>query len=133
MALRLRFPREFQGRSIRMEDGLTFKIFRQMRLKTRNQSAAGSILIVRFQFKRFGHKANMLLSRIPILLIAGFPGFRYKIWMIDWETDYWQGIYEFANTAAIDKYRKSFVLGMMNKRVIPVTISYQTLPEKDMI
>jgi len=73
----------------------------------------------------------MLLSRIPILLIVGFPGFGYKIWMIDWETNYWQGIYEFDNTAAIDQYKKSFVLGMMNKRAISDTISYHVLPDTD--
>ena len=101
-----------------MDDGLEFKIFRHMHLKSNSQNKIGSILIVRFKFKKYGHKTNIKLSRIPILMIAGFPGFRDKIWMIDWKKDYWQGIYQWKDVEAIEKYKKSFVLCIMNKRSI---------------
>ena len=102
-----------------------------MHLKSSSQSETGSIFIVRFKFKKFSHNANIRLSRIPILLIAGFPGFRDKLWMIDWKTGYWQGIYQWENPEAIEKYKKSFVLGMMNKRAIEHSISYDIINDRN--
>jgi hypothetical protein len=125
----LRFPQKFRDATVGMEDGIAFKIFRHMSLSTKKRSPAESILIVRFKFKRFSHEKNIKLSRIPILMIAGFPGFRDKLWMIDWETDYWQGIYQWDDPDAIERYKKSFVLGIMNKRAIADTISYRIIPD----
>ncbi len=129
ITFRLRFPHDFKDKTIRMEDGLQFKIFRQMQLKTKNHVTPGTILVVRFRFKKYSHERNMRLSRIPILLIAGFPGFRYKMWMIDWETGFWQGVYEFEDSVAIEKYRKSFVLGLMNRRAADNTVTYHIIPD----
>lgn len=129
--LRLKFPKQYCEKTIKMDDGITFKIFRHMHLKTSNTKSTGSIFIARFKFRKFRHKTNIRLSRIPILMIAGFPGFRDKIWMIDHETDYWQGIYQFRNMEAIEKYKKSFVLAVMNKRAIRETLSYHILPDKN--
>ena len=114
-----------------MDDGLEFKIFRHMRLESKDQSEIGSIFIVRFKFKKFSHKTNVRMSRIPILLIAGFPGFRDKLWMIDWKTDYWQCIYQWKDVETIENYKKSFVLGIMNKRSINATISYRVINDKN--
>jgi hypothetical protein len=102
-----------------------------MHLKSSNQSENGSIFIVRFKFKKFSHNTNIRLSRIPILLIAGFPGFRDKLWMIDWKSGYWQGMYCWEIVEAIEKYKKSFVLGMMNKRAIDQSISYEIIKDKN--
>ena len=123
----LRFPSNYNNKIVRMDDGKEFKIFRHMHLKSNRISKNESIFIVRFKFRKFSHKANIRLSRIPILLIAGFPGFRDKFWMIDWNTDYWQGIYQWENDEAIEKYKESFVLGMMNKRASEQSISYNII------
>ena len=128
---RIHFPSDFKDKTVRMEDGLEFKIFRHMHIKSGSQTKTGSILIVRFKFKKFSHKANIRLSRIPILLIAGFPGFRDKLWMIDWKTDYWQGIYYWETVDAIEKYKKSFVLGIMNKRADDHSISYEIIKNRN--
>lgn len=127
----LRFPQKFRDRNVRMEDGIAFKIFRHMSLMTKKRSTAESIFIVRFKFKKFSHDNNIKLSMIPILMIAGFPGFKEKLWMIDWETDYWQGIYQWDDLDAIEKYKKSFVLKIMNKRACDNTISYRIIPGKN--
>ncbi|MFX0138584.1 MAG: hypothetical protein ACFFDN_33380, partial [Candidatus Hodarchaeota archaeon] len=105
ITLKLKFPKKYYDKNIRMEDGLEFKIFRHMSLRPKHQTSNGSILIVRFKFKKLSHKSNIRMSRIPILLIAGFPGFRDKLWMIDWKTDYWQGIYQWEDVEAIEKYK----------------------------
>lgn len=127
----LQFPQKYINSNVQMEDGLEFKIFRHMSLKAKNHPATGSIFIVRFKFERFSHKTNKRMSKIPLLLIAGFPGFRDKLWMIDWKTDYWQGLYQWEDVNAIEKYKKSFVLGIMNKRAIDQTISYHVIPDQN--
>ena len=129
--LRLSFPKIYLDKGIKMEDGLKFQIFRHMKLKVKNESDKKSIFIVRFKFKKFSHKANIRLSIIPIMLIAGFPGFRDKLWMIDYETDYWQGLYQWETEESIKKYQNSFVLGLMNKRSDASTLEYKIIPKKD--
>jgi len=127
---KLQFPSTYTNKIVRTDDGKEFKIFRHMHLKSSGQSENPSIFIVRFRFKKFSHNTNIRLSRIPIPLIAGFPGFRDKLWMIDWNTDYWQGIYQWKNIEAIENYKKSFVLGMMNKRAIDKSISYEIIKDE---
>ena len=63
-------------------------------------------------------------------MIAGFPGFSDKLWMIDRETGYWQGIYQFDDTETIELYKRSFVLGIMNKRAIEDTVVYQVFSDE---
>jgi hypothetical protein len=126
---KLQFPSTYTNKIVRTDDGKEFKIFRHMHLKSSSQPEAGSIFIVRFKFKKFSNSANIRLSRIPILLIAGFPGFRDKLWMIDWKTDYWQGLYQWENVEAIEEYKKSFVLGIMNKRAIDKSMSYEIIKD----
>ena len=129
VSFKLRFPKKYYNKNVLMEDGIKFKIFRHMKLKQNKNTAVGSIFIVRFKFKKYGHAKNIKLSRIPIPLIAGFPGFRDKLWMIDWETGYWQGLYQWESVEAIEKYKKSFVLRIMNKRSNKDTLSYKTISD----
>ena len=128
---KLQFPSTYTNKIVRTDDGKEFKIFRHMHLKSNGQSENNAIFIVRFKFKKFSHNTNIRLSRIPILLIAGFPGFRDKLWMIDRKTDYWQGIYQWKNLEAIENYKKSFVLGLMNKRAIHDSISYNIIKDRN--
>lgn len=131
ITFKLQFPKTYQNKIVRMNDGIEFKIFRHMHLKSTYLSEVGSILIVRFKFKKFSHKTNIKMSRIPILLIAGSHGFRDKVWMIDWRTGFWQGVYLWKDGEAIENYKKSFVLGIMNKRSIDDTIQYNIVPNKN--
>jgi len=127
---KLQFPSNYNNKVVRAEDGKEFTIFRHMHLKSSSQPETGSLFIVRFKFKKFSHKTNIRLSRIPIPLIAGHLGFRDKLWMIDWNTNYWQGIYQWENFEAIKSYKKSFVLGLMNKRAIDNSISYEIIKDE---
>ncbi|MEJ2103663.1 MAG: hypothetical protein P8X47_03685 [Ignavibacteriaceae bacterium] len=128
---KLHFPSNYNNQIVRMDNGKEFGIFRHMHLKSGHQPEVGSIFIVRFKFKKFSHGTNIRLSRIPILLIAGFPGFRDKLWMIDWKTDYWQGLYQWENVETIEEYKKSFVLRMMNRRAIAKSISYEIIKDRN--
>ena len=125
----LQFPKYYCGKTVQMEDGLKLKIFRHMKDISKNPAENGSILIIRFQFNKFSHSTNIKASKIPIPLIGGFKGFGDKLWMIDWENGYWQGIYQWDNEITIERYKKSFVLNIMNKRAEESSISYNILPD----
>lgn len=125
---KIKFSTQYIDKWICMEDLIEFKVFRHMKLINRNNTAMGSIFIVRFKFKSLTHEANKKVSKIPIPLIGGFKGFRDKIWMIDENTGYWQGIYQFDSMNSIERYKKSFVLGIMNKRAIDSSLVYWVVP-----
>lgn len=128
IAGKIRFPKEYNDKWIQMDDGLRFKIFRHMTRVLKGDTETGSIFIVRFRFKRLTHEANKKASSIPIPLIGGFTGFRDKIWMIDWDTGYWQGIYQWDDMYSIEKYKASLVLRIMNRRADESSLTYRVIP-----
>jgi hypothetical protein len=114
-----------------MKDGHRFEVFRHVRRvpsadETCTDTAA--LLIVRFTFARLSQRANRLASLLPIPAIAGFPGFRHKVWMVDGESGCWQGVYEWADERAANAYQRSFVLGVMNRRAKPSSLTIELLP-----
>ncbi len=125
---KIKFPKKYTEKWLQMDDGLRFQVFRHMKCSNKEFGEKGSIFIVRFKFKKFSHRVNKKASRIPIPLIGGFKGFRDKLWMIDWDTGYWQGVYQWNDESAIELYRKSFVLGIMNNRAIESSLTYWVIP-----
>jgi hypothetical protein len=121
----LRFERRYLGRVFVMEDGQRFRVFRHLSFRGGRTEAQVSpaVFVVRFKFARFSQGLNRLLSLIPVPLIGGYPGFRNKLWMVQEETGFWQGVYEWESTEAVETYRRSFVLGVMNRRAEPGSIS----------
>ncbi len=91
-----------------------------------------TVFKVRFKFAKLSHKTNKLTSLIPIPLIITSPGFKDKVWMINGDTDYWQGIYQWESESDVENYKKSFVLGVMNKRTVPNTIAYEIIPNTNL-
>ena len=124
---RARFPKTFKGQTIQMDDGKRFTIFRHAHRK--NQCANPAVLVVRFRFEKYSEKTNRRLSKIPIPLIVGFPGFCDKVWM-SCEDGYWQGVYQWESPAAVDSYKRSFVLSIMNRRAAKNTVTMTTIPGK---
>lgn len=125
---RIRFRSEYTGRVLTADDRISFTIFRHMRVRT-PEAPNPALLVVRFRFARLSHAANKRASRIPIPLIAGFPGFRQKLWMIDEKSGYWQGLYEWRDRESLKNYLGSFVLGLMNRRAEQDSVSYEILPD----
>jgi hypothetical protein len=106
-----------------MDDGQVFSIFRHVsKYPVRNDEQAVTF-IVRFKFARLSHNANRFASIIPMFLITGFPGFQTKIYAVNKENGYWQGMYQWKTHNHLEEYLKSFVYRMMNKRAITETIS----------
>jgi len=106
-----------------VKDGQEYDIFRHITDSARNKSKIGTIFIVSFKFARLSHKANKIASIIPMLLITGFPGFNTKIYAVNYETGYWQGLYQWESKQALEEYKRSFVFRMMNKRTISNSLS----------
>lgn len=128
---RIRFLKTYQGKTIQMEDGKRFVVFRHVHRKSKHRDSEGpaAVMVVRFRFARFSQKANRRLSMIPIPLIVGYPGFRDKVWMVNENDGYWQGVYQWESEAAIDSYKRSFVLGVMNRRAVADSVTISTVPD----
>jgi hypothetical protein len=123
---RLRMSREFVGRETVTEDGQVFTIFRQITNRKAAYSDRRITFIVRFKFARLSHKANKVASIIPMLLIAGFPGFVQKAYAVNKENGYWQGMYEWKSAKHLDAYKQSLVFRMMNKRALEGSVQSNT-------
>ena len=121
---RLKYSKEYVGATLKMENGEGYRIFRHIRLVPQSQNEKGSVFIVNFKFARLSQKANRFVSQIPMLLITGFPGFRVKMYAVNQENGYWLGLYQWESKQALDAYKQSLVLRMMNSRAIDGSVTY---------
>lgn len=130
MSWRIRRRKLFVGKTIQMEDGKQFVVFRHIyrKCRQRNESDGSVVMVVRFRFARFSQIANRRLSLIPVPMIAGYPGFHDKVWMFNENDGYWQGVYQWESEAAVDSYKHSFVLGIMNRRAAEGTLTISAIP-----
>lgn len=126
---RLKYSNDYVGTTIKMENGETYSIFRHIRSWPQSHDEQGSVFIVNFRFARLSQKANRFVSQVPMLLITGFPGFRVKMYAMNQENGYWLGIYQWESKHALDAYKQSFVLRMMNSRAIDGSVAYHELDQ----
>ena len=125
---RLGISREFVGRRIVNDDGQVFTIFRHIKKRKASITEHRTVFVVRFKFARLSFKANKLASMIPMLLIAGYPGFVQKVYSVNRENGYWQGMYEWESARHLEAYWLSFVYRMMNKRALKGSVQSYTIP-----
>ena len=130
---RLRYSKQYLGNSVKMEDGREFTIFRHITTYPLKEREKTTVFIVSFKFARLSHKVNKIASIIPMLLITGFPGFNTKMYAVNNETGYWQGMYQWKSKQALKEYKKSFVYKMMNKRAIKGTLSSMEFDNQQLI
>ena len=120
---KLRFSKRYFNNTVKMENGKRFVIFRHITTHPLKPVDGECVFIVSFKFARLSHKANKLTSIIPMLMIAGFPGFVTKMYAINSDDGYWQGMYQWKTINHLEEYKKSFVFRMMNKRAIQNSIN----------
>ena len=108
---------------IRADEGKVFRVFRHIRLKDIKQQDTACVFLVSFKFAHLSHSVNKLTSIIPMLIIAGTPGFITKIYAVDTAEGYWQGMYQWNSVENLNEYKRSLVFRMMNKRAIPGSLS----------
>ena len=124
---RLKYSKEYVGATLKMENGEAYHIFRHVKLIPQFPDEKGTVFIVNFKFARFSHNVNRFISQFPMLLITGFSGFRVKMYAVNQQTGYWLGIYKWESKKALDAYKKSFVLRIMNSRAIDGSVTYHEL------
>lgn len=83
---KLRLSKQFIGRTIKMQDGHEFTIFRHITIHPVQESTSTTSFIVSFKFSRLSHKTNRIVSILPMLLITGFPGFDVKMYGVNKST-----------------------------------------------
>ena len=120
---KLRLTDLYLDKTVLMKDNSKYKIFRHITIKDVERDAESTVFIVSFKFARLSHKANKKASIIPMLLITGCPGFVKKIYAVNPENGYWQGMYQWKSLKYLEEYKKSFVFRMMNERAIPGSIN----------
>jgi hypothetical protein len=120
---KLRLSNHYREDTVKMEDGQEFTIFRHITIYPMKNIDQAITFIVRFKFARLSHNANRIASIIPMLLITGFPGFQVKMYAVNKENGFWQGMYQWKTRKHLEEYLKSFVYKMMNKRAMKETIN----------
>lgn len=130
---RLNLRNEFVNDRIIMDNESTYQIFRHIAVKESNSCNPSHIVfIVSFKFAHLSHKANRIASIVPMLLIAGFPGFVKKIYAVNHENGYWQGMYQWASLESLEEYKNSFIFRIMNKRAKQESISLAQFENQDL-
>ena len=119
---KLKLSKHYLKDTVKMEDGQHYTIFRHITVFPLEDTEQAVTFIVRFKFARLSHNANLYASIIPMLLITGFPGFQTKMYAVNKENGYWQGMYQWKSLEYLEEYKRSFVYKVMNKRAIPKTI-----------
>ena len=115
---RLKLQRNNLGLNVSAGNPDIYAIFRNISIVPIHHSKDNCVFIVSFKFARLTHKANKIASIIPMLLIAGYPGFMQKIYALNPKNGYWQGLYQWKSIHHLEAYKKSFVFGMMNERAL---------------
>ena len=130
---RLRLPKTYVGHIIRMEDGEQYSVFRHIQIYPEKDVDAPVTFIVSFKFSRFSYNTNRIISIIPMLLITGFPGFHTKMYGVNMENGYWQGMYQWESEKALEDYKLSLVYRMMNRRAVDDSISSKKFPRMKLL
>jgi len=131
---RVHFPEDYVGKVIEMKDGQNYRIFRRLQIdgKSGNHNDK-TIFKVKFRFRNLSPEANKRLSIIPAPFLMGMKGFREKIWTINEKTNEFQGIYQWSSRETAKRYPETFIFRLMTKRAAPGTVSYEILPDADIV
>ena len=127
---RVHFPKENLGKTLVMENGQKFSVFRTLTVSGKNAEAKSlAVFRVRFKFSGLSPQVNKRLSMIPAPFLMGMKGFREKNWMMDEDSGYFQGVYQWESKELAEAYPSSFIFKLMTKRAAPGTVSYEIMPD----
>jgi hypothetical protein len=113
------------GRTLTMEDGEEFTIFRHVRITASGEPAG--VFIVRFTPARMSVRQNIRFSLLPMIPLLGMHGFREKYWCVNEQTGMCQGVYAWQTRADAEAYARSLALRFMTNRSLPGTVSYRLI------
>jgi len=126
------FPKDRLGSTISMGDGQEFTIFREVKISGKstveNWDYQPAVFRVRFLLSGMKVEDNKRFSWIPVPFFVGLPGFQAKIWSINYQNNYFQGIYQWDSLEHAQQYSKSFAYRFMSNRSIEGSVSFEILP-----
>ena len=126
---RVHFVKVFAGKIIKMEDGTTFQVIRDLKIDQEiKHDKSVAVFKVRFKFSGLPLRINKRLSMFPTPFLIAKPGFIEKIWTFS-EDETFQGIYQFTSKEEAEAYPSSFIFKLMTKRSAEGTLTYEILPD----
>lgn len=130
---KLAISNRYNNTLLQTDEGKVFEIFRYISLKTSEENKHGSVFLVSFKFSSLSFRANKFTSIIPMLIIAGTPGFITKIYSVCPDDGYWLGMYQWESPEKLTKYKSSFVFKMMKRRAITDSLSTVEITDKSLM
>jgi hypothetical protein len=124
---RVRFLRDDIGRTLTMEDGAQFTVFRHVKVAAAGQPAG--VFIVRFTPAHMSVRQNIRFSLLPMVPLLGLHGFREKYWCVNEQTGECQGLYAWQSVADAKAYAGSVALRFMTGRSLPGSVSHLILDQ----
>lgn len=125
-------PKGRLGSTISLGDGQEFTIFREVKIRGKstveNSDYQPAVFRVRFLLSGMKVENNKRFSWIPVPFFVGLPGFQAKIWSINYQNNYFQGIYQWDSLEHAQQYSKSFAYRFMSNRSIEGSVSFEIIP-----
>jgi hypothetical protein len=84
--------------------------------------------MVRFRLSGMNVENNKRFSWLPVPFFIGLPGLRSKLWTINHQNNYFQGIYQWENEEYARKYSQSFAYSFMSRRSVKGSVSFKIIP-----
>lgn len=123
---KIHFPKEKIGKVIVTEDWQEFTIFREVIIDKKIDKSA--VFKVKFLLSGMKPENNIRFSWLPVPFFIGLQGFQAKVWTLNYENNYFQGIYQWKNEKYAKKYSKSFAYRFMSSRSVQGTVSFEIIP-----
>ncbi len=129
---RVSFPKDRVGQTIIRDDGVKFRIFREIQVQPKkgNPEIPDGVFQVWFWTKAPTEK-TIKLSRMTLFGFLGLPGFRSKLWLINDETKEFGGIYEWNSVEEADNYDKSYAMKFSRWRSVTGKFRTVVFPQSD--
>lgn len=131
LTLRVKFLGEDVNRTITMEDGQAFRIFRHVSIRTARGKPPEGVFIVRFKPNGMTIRQNIRFSLLPMMIIIGFHGFREKYWCVNDQNGLCQGVYLWQTVEDAENYSKSIAMRFMTSRSEPNSVRARVLDQRD--
>ncbi len=119
-----RYPSERVGTTITLEDGHSYRIFREIVMKNDPPQATGGVFRVWF-YAVTSPRQTMIMSLATKLFFVGMPGFRGKMWLLNDKTNEFGGIYQFDTVENARGYAESFAMELSKRRSHPGKFSIE--------
>lgn len=126
------FPKHSLNQILRLENGRSYRVFRQIILRPLPGDPANPQGIFRVWFhSRSSTRFTILYSWLMIPIFAGMPGFRLKFWLVDDASGDFGGIYEWNSLEDAARYANSFAMRLSKLRSLPGCFSAEVFTPAD--